>query len=210
MRKRGFKKDPFKEELHDEAAALSAVPERAEIEVAFKIASPPRVVKSIKDLIHWEYAKIVAESAGMKDQYGFIMSRFNKLKNGEMKWKDAEKDAKDYLKEERKCIYCGSASDLTIDHIIPQSKGGPDIAANSILACKSCNSSKGDKDVFEWYYVTQKKASVPNNVWKKYLKLIWDFHALHRTLDKSDLNEDGHLNILDLNVIFHEKKKKAA
>lgn len=203
MKKKPPEKTSFEEELHEQAAAKSGVPDKKEIEVAFKITPPPRAVKSIRDLIHWEYAKIVAEAAGFKDQYGFIMNRFKKLKNGELKWKDAEKDAKDYLKEERKCIYCGSVTaDLTIDHIIPQSKGGPDIAANSVLACKGCNSSKGNKDVFEWYYVTRKKEAIPKNVWKKYLKLIWDFHALHRTLDKSDLNEDGQLNILDLNVIF--------
>ena len=175
MAKKAQKKSTFEEKIQSEAAALGAVPSRSEIEVGLNITSPPRVVKSIKDLIHWEYAKIIAESAGMKGQFGFIMSRFNKLKNGEMKWKDLEKDAKEYLKEERKCIYCGSTSDLSIDHIIPQSKGGLDIAANSILACKSCNSSKGNKDVFEWYYLSKRANAIPPNVWKKYLKLVWDF-----------------------------------
>lgn len=43
-----------------------------------------------------------------------------------------------------RCAYCGSKPKvLTIDHVIPLSKGGPHVPANLVPACPSCNSSKG-------------------------------------------------------------------
>lgn len=48
------------------------------------------------------------------------------------------------------CIYCGSTSygdgvELTLDHIIPHSKGGSDCAENLVTACRGCNSAKNDR-----------------------------------------------------------------
>lgn len=50
-----------------------------------------------------------------------------------------------------KCAYCNSEESLTQDHFIPLSKGGGYTRNNIIPACKSCNSSKGNRDFFEWY-----------------------------------------------------------
>lgn len=49
---------------------------------------------------------------------------------------------------EGKCIYCGSSKRITMDHIIPISKGGGTTKDNVVPACISCNSSKGNKDIF--------------------------------------------------------------
>jgi len=46
-------------------------------------------------------------------------------------------------KWENQCAYCGSKENLTIDHIIPQSKGGTDFTKNVVCCCHSCNQSKG-------------------------------------------------------------------
>ncbi len=40
------------------------------------------------------------------------------------------------------CVYCGSKSDLSIDHIIPTSKGGDATKNNLVTACMSCNCKK--------------------------------------------------------------------
>ena len=50
-----------------------------------------------------------------------------------------------------KCAYCGSEEDLTIDHIIPQCKGGADFTKNVVCCCKSCNQSKGHEHWKLWY-----------------------------------------------------------
>jgi hypothetical protein len=41
------------------------------------------------------------------------------------------------------CLECGTTDDLTLDHIHPWSKGGPDTFENLRVLCRSCNSSKG-------------------------------------------------------------------
>jgi hypothetical protein len=49
------------------------------------------------------------------------------------------------------CAYCGSKEELTIDHIIPQSKGGIDSTINTVCCCKECNHSKGHSSWETWY-----------------------------------------------------------
>lgn len=43
------------------------------------------------------------------------------------------------------CTYCGNKKNLTIDHIIPKSRGGQNSWLNLITCCSSCNRIKGDK-----------------------------------------------------------------
>ncbi len=55
------------------------------------------------------------------------------------------------------CIYCGivpgeilqskilSKSDMTVDHILPKSRGGKDVWTNTACACYVCNHRKGDR-----------------------------------------------------------------
>lgn len=43
------------------------------------------------------------------------------------------------------CSICDCQDDLTIDHIVPLSRGGTDDLDNLRLLCRSCNSSKGDR-----------------------------------------------------------------
>lgn len=42
------------------------------------------------------------------------------------------------------CIYCGSRDDLTQDHFIPRSRGGPSALENLVPACAPCNTAKGN------------------------------------------------------------------
>jgi 5-methylcytosine-specific restriction endonuclease McrA len=51
-----------------------------------------------------------------------------------------------------KCAYCGSEENLTIDHVLPQSRGGKDVTENMICCCHSCNQSKGHTPWEEWYF----------------------------------------------------------
>jgi 5-methylcytosine-specific restriction endonuclease McrA len=42
------------------------------------------------------------------------------------------------------CQYCGARSNLTVDHVIPRSKGGPSTWDNIVASCAPCNRRKGD------------------------------------------------------------------
>jgi hypothetical protein len=61
-------------------------------------------------------------------------------------WRQNIKDA-----WEHKCAYCGSEDALTLDHIVPQCKGGLDIKTNVVACCHSCNQSKGHEYWKLWY-----------------------------------------------------------
>lgn len=48
------------------------------------------------------------------------------------------------------CQYCGALdADLTIDHLLPRSRGGTNQLENLVLACFSCNQRKGDRTPHE-------------------------------------------------------------
>lgn len=48
------------------------------------------------------------------------------------------------------CQYCGDRNHpLTIDHIIPKSRGGKTSWANIVVACKPCNLNKGSRTAAE-------------------------------------------------------------
>lgn len=169
---------------------------------------PPKAVQTIRELIYWTYAEqVIAPSAGFAKNYRFIMSRYEKLKKGEMNWSSIQMDLKQEelgKYDEKCCAYCGSVGDLSHEHLIPLHRHGPDLAENRVLACRSCNSSKRDKDIFEWYGVARKE-EVPGHVLSKYLKLVYKYHEELGTLDQNDLNRDGELNVRDLGEIFKVK-----
>jgi hypothetical protein len=51
---------------------------------------------------------------------------------------------------QKTCIYCGKPSE-SIDHLLPQSRGGLSVTENCVPACLACNGLKSDADAFEWY-----------------------------------------------------------
>lgn len=56
-----------------------------------------------------------------------VLSRYNVLK-----------------RDQNKCQYCGINRDLTLDHVIPKSKGGKSSWTNLVTACMRCNARKGN------------------------------------------------------------------
>lgn len=50
-----------------------------------------------------------------------------------------------FKRDNGECQYCGSKRHLTIDHIVPKSKGGKTNWTNLVTACNRCNVNKGDK-----------------------------------------------------------------
>ena len=164
---------------------------------------PPKNVKTVRELIYWEYSKLIAGSAvGNRKNYGFVMHTFKKLKQNKIHPSSILKENKKLVEESNKCAYCGSLhTNLHWEHIIPKSRGGPDTMDNMVQACPKCNLSKSDKDPFEWYGY-EKRYEIPRIVLGKYLKLVYETHEKSGLLDSLDINKDGKLDVFDLGAMF--------
>lgn len=68
-----------------------------------------------------------------------------------------DKQIKKIYDRDKVCVYCSSSKNLELDHIIPLAKGGEGIFYNFVLACRRCNGSKNDKDVFVWCDLEKKQ-----------------------------------------------------
>ncbi len=150
---------------------------------------PPPAIKSIRDIIFYQYAKIISESAGYgKSNYGFIVGTWKKLKSGEIHWSSS---VREWLREHENidiCIYCGSKGPLTTEHIMPTIRGGENITDNVVRVCKSCNSSKGDKRLYEWKGL-ENKDHHHRIAEGKYLKYLYARHEGQGTLNSDNVQQ---------------------
>ena len=92
---------------------------------------------------------------------------------------------KNILRRDRfRCQYCGSRERLTVDHILPRSRGGRDTWENLVAACTPCNNQKGNRMPEEAGMNLARKPFPPshvmfirdhvgasNDTWKPYLFL---------------------------------------
>jgi len=49
-----------------------------------------------------------------------------------------------FARDDWTCQYCGARSNLTVDHVVPRSKGGPSSWDNIVASCAPCNRRKGN------------------------------------------------------------------
>lgn len=68
-----------------------------------------------------------------------------------------------YKRDNNSCQYCGSTRHLTIDHVIPKSKGGSEEWTNLVVACSKCNTKKGDKLLSQTDMKLVKQPKAPYN-----------------------------------------------
>lgn len=69
-----------------------------------------------------------------------------------------------------RCQYCSKTEDLTIDHVLPKSRGGNDTWENLVTACNKCNHRKGNRTPHEAGMNLMRAPFKPN-----YLMMIRDF-----------------------------------
>ena len=64
-----------------------------------------------------------------------------------------------FVRDDFTCMYCGKTNlegkDLTVDHIVPVSKGGKDTYENTVTACRACNVYKADRSMedMDMYFI---------------------------------------------------------
>lgn len=186
---------------------------------------PDRDVKTIQDLIYYQYAKVITRrafgspdgKAAKKQHYGFVKKTLRELKNGAKSWSEITREDKQFVEAEKRCVYCGAEDNLQWEHIVPKSL---EILAkcktcdviqgihNQIWACSGCNFSKGTKGLYEFYRVKfpgERKYYdlIPPLLEKKYLKTIINCHQCAQTLSGGDLDNDGEITVLDIDCILH-------
>ena len=92
-----------------------------------------------------------------------------------------------FLRDNHTCQYCGRVEpphQLTLDHILPQSRGGKSIWENLVTSCRKCNTMKGDRTPREanmtllnkpkplssfFYLHLVRSRARDNDHWRKYL-----------------------------------------
>ncbi len=81
-------------------------------------------------------------------------------------YKKIELSRKNILRRDGyRCQYCGTtAGNLTVDHIVPKSRGGNDSWENLVTACVSCNNKKGNRTPDEAGMKLIAKPRKPNHI----------------------------------------------
>lgn len=69
-----------------------------------------------------------------------------------------------YKRDGHECVYCGSSKNLTLDHIIPKSRGGKNDWTNLTTCCIKCNLKKANRTPEEAGMVLRKKPFEPSIV----------------------------------------------
>lgn len=181
---------------------------------------PDREVKTIRDLLFYQYAKLVARSAfrlpdGVavkREHYGFIKTVFRDLRDGRRQWSDILREDWQLMEAGNSCLYCGAEQGLAHEHVVPSSLQINERCAscdtiqgihNQVLACRSCNSSKGTRGLYVFYrerFSPDRKFydRIPSLLEKKYLKTVHDCLACAGCMDRGDMDGDGELTVLDI------------
>lgn len=55
------------------------------------------------------------------------------------------------LARDKKCQKCGSTDRLSIDHVIPRSRGGTNVPSNLTVLCVECNTNKAFYMEWDWF-----------------------------------------------------------
>jgi 5-methylcytosine-specific restriction endonuclease McrA len=77
-----------------------------------------------------------------------------------------------FLRDEFTCQYCGrrcSSDHLSVDHVLPRSRGGSTSWENCVLACVGCNARKADRTLKEAGFRLLRPPVRPR--WSPYLNL---------------------------------------
>jgi hypothetical protein len=120
---------------------------------------PAAEPRTVGEHLYWSYANLAMAHAAFNDgahAYGrkhqAIRARlYAGLRKGTMQLGSVADDERIKMLLPQACCYCGAPEPLTIDHLIPRSRGGPDTGDNLVWACRACNSSKGARDVMDWF-----------------------------------------------------------
>ena len=90
------------------------------------------------------------------------------------------------IRDRFKCAYCGTRREkLSIDHIIPKSRGGKMTFENCVAACKPCNLKKGGRTPNEAKMYLKARPYQPTI--SEFLRLKFENLGIHEVLQELTL-----------------------
>jgi 5-methylcytosine-specific restriction endonuclease McrA len=97
-----------------------------------------------------------------------------KIASRERTWKVPPVNRRGILRRDRhSCQYCGTNKDLTLDHVIPRSRGGRHSWDNVVTACSKCNSRKSNRTLFEAGMQLRTKPKAPIHPTISFAEKFW-------------------------------------
>lgn len=89
--------------------------------------APDKVIRTVDE--DYSYPSVIRLRRYIRLPYArIVLSRRNVMK-----------------RDHHTCQYCGIKTDLTLDHVMPKSRGGRDSWENLVTACNRCNVRKGNR-----------------------------------------------------------------
>jgi 5-methylcytosine-specific restriction endonuclease McrA len=109
--------------------------------------------------------------------------------NAERSWKTPPVNRREVFRRDcHTCQYCGSSKKLTLDHVLPRSRGGLHTWNNVVAACERCNSTKSDRTPQEAGMVLKAKPKPPAHPAIAFAEQFWKTqdNSLKGSKDLSD------------------------
>lgn len=98
--------------------------------------------------------------------------------NPERLWKVPAVNRREVLRRDgHACQYCGSTRNLTLDHVLPRSRGGQHSWDNVVAACERCNTTKSDRTPQEAGMVLKSKPKAPIHPAIAFAEQFWKEQA---------------------------------
>lgn len=96
------------------------------------------------------------------------------ITDAERVWRVPPVNRREVLRRDKHaCQYCGSTKKLTLDHVIPRSKGGNHTWDNVVIACERCNSRKGDRTPQQAGMILRTKPKAPMHPTVAFAEQFW-------------------------------------
>lgn len=96
------------------------------------------------------------------------------ITDAERVWRVPPVNRREVLRRDKHaCQYCGSTKKLTLDHVIPRSKGGKHTWDNVVIACERCNSRKGDRTPQQAGMILRTKPKAPMHPTVAFAEQFW-------------------------------------
>lgn len=172
-------------------------------------------LESVFETLMYEYAKLIADRVVHKradlvpaervggKYWGFVARTFKKLSCGEIAASAILRENKLLVVQGQQCAYCGVSDNLEWEHIVPLSRGGPDVIDNLVLSCAKCNREKSARNPIEWYAARAlDRKHVPRIVMGKLVKLTLEEHRKRGTLFASEYPIGKGLHLSNVCLVF--------